>query len=87
MKPARCRSCTAPIVWARTRAGKSMPLDRDPVVDGNVTVVGWDGAVAASTPIVVVGQLGLEDVPMSEWRYVSHFSTCPDAASHRRRRR
>lgn len=83
----RCKSCAAPIVWAKTRTGKSMPLDVDPVPHGNVTIVDYvnPGAVTP-TPVVVVGQLALDDTPVSVWRYQSHFSTCPDAVAHRRRR-
>lgn len=76
----RCKSCAAPITWAKTRAGKSIPLDRDPVPHGNITVIDLAG------PVVAVGQLELGDVAQSTFRYQSHFSTCPDAGSHRRQR-
>lgn len=69
-----CRTCKAPIVWARTRTGMAIPLDPEPVPNGNVEVAGPAGEVAASyvqaEPDVV--------------RYVSHFATCPDAGQHRR---
>lgn len=85
---ARCKSCSAPIMWAKTRAGKSMPLDVDPVAHGNVTIVDWvNPSTPAPTPVVVVGQLALHDTPQSSFRYVSHFSTCPEAGVHRRRTR
>lgn len=73
---AACRSCDAPIVWARTAAGRSMPLDAAPAIGGNVTVerdaagkltaTVWPGPVAGG--------------------YVSHFTTCPHADEHRRDR-
>lgn len=78
---ARCKSCAAPIVWARTRSGKSIPLDRDPVAHGNITIVDQ-----GPPPLVAVGQLELGDVAQSTFRYQSHFSTCPDAGAHRRGR-
>lgn len=58
-----CRSCGEPILWVRTAAGKMMPLDAVPRVDGNVMREFADG---------------------SRLYYVSHFATCPNAASHRR---
>jgi hypothetical protein len=62
-----------------------MPIDRDPVPHGNITIVDWlNPAAVDPTPVVAVGQLALDDVPVSTWRYVSHFSTCPDAGVHRR---
>jgi hypothetical protein len=78
----RCKSCAAPITWAKTRTGKSIPLDRDPVPHGNITIIDHAG----DTPIVSVGQLELGEVEHSTFRYQSHFSTCPDAGAHRRRR-
>lgn len=84
---ARCKSCAAPIMWAKTKTGKSMPLDLDPVAHGNISIVDWINPTSATpTPVVVVGQLALDDTPTSVWRYQSHFSTCPDAGAHRRRR-
>lgn len=35
---ARCSSCHRPVWWGRTRAGKLMPLDPEPVEDGNVVL-------------------------------------------------
>jgi hypothetical protein len=67
-----CRSCGKPILWARTTARKNMPLDRDPVEDGNVEIVGWDG------PFRLV-----RVVAAGEGTHVSHFVSCPNAATHR----
>jgi hypothetical protein len=33
-----CRSCGASIEWAITPNGKKMPLDKEPVADGNILV-------------------------------------------------
>jgi hypothetical protein len=78
-----CRSCKAPIVWAITAAkGARMPLDPDPVDDGNVWVVRWkpDG-----TPIVAVA-LHADAVPiLARERFVSHFTTCPDSKEWRKK--
>lgn len=66
-----CRSCGAEIFWRKTTAGKMIPLDREPVADGNLSVV---NGVAVSA----------KDVPESALRYVTHFATCPNANAWRR---
>ena len=70
-----CRSCNAPIIWARTASNKLMPLDAEPTVLGNcvlengvVTVLGLGDAVPQNAPI-----------------YRSHFATCPTARKNRAR--
>lgn len=74
----RCRSCGAPIVWAVTERGRRMPLDAQPVVAGNIEVSRRpDGAILATVRAEAQGEAQ---------RYVSHFSTCPQAGQHRRRR-
>lgn len=75
-----CRSCQAPVKWARTEARKNMPLDVDPATgellvasDGNVVVTGWEG------PLRLV-----RVVPAGEGQHRSHFASCPNAKEHRR---
>ena len=72
---ARCRSCAQPILWARTTSGKAMPVDPDRVPGGNVDLVNQAGHLTA---VVRRGD--------ARPAYVSHFSTCPEAAQHRRPR-
>lgn len=73
-----CRSCGAPIRWARTRAGKAVPLDAEPADDGNV-VLQEDGTARVLT------RRQMDGGGVAAPRYTSHFATCPDAARHRRR--
>lgn len=61
------------MIWARSCTGKLIPLDVEPVVDGNVVLQTVSGELEA-----VVDPLG--DPP----RYKSHFVTCPNAKQHRR---
>jgi hypothetical protein len=77
MKVATCRSCPARIVWCVTEAGKRMPVDAEPVPNGNVELRDQGHQVLA----VVHGQppLGVDRL------HLSHFATCPRAADHRRR--
>lgn len=71
-----CRSCRAEIWWARTESGKRIPLDPEPVPDGNVVVV------QDSPPVVRV--LAAADLPLHIVpTYKSHFATCPHADTHR----
>lgn len=69
----RCKSCGAEIDWVKTRSGKFMPIDMGKRFGGNVEF-GDDGM-----PSIVPA---LPDVE----RFVSHFTTCPDANEHRRPR-
>lgn len=62
----RCRACPAPVWWVRTQAGKPMPLDPEPVADGNVQLVAGLAHV-----------LHKDEPPRPGARYVSHFATCP----------
>lgn len=67
----KCRTCGAPIFWAKTQAGKAIPIDKEPVPRGNMVVT--DGVA-----IVVKPHDGLA--------YVSHFATCAQSDQHRRPR-
>lgn len=82
MKPdGHCRSCGAPIAWVITVKGRRMPLDPDPVEDGNVWIMRVEGA-----QLVAGVSLNAEGVPpLVRERYVSHFVTCPNADQHRKR--
>jgi hypothetical protein len=52
-----------------------MPLDPDPVAGGNVVV---NGDVATVLPPGT-------PMPVGVHRYQSHFATCPQASTHRRK--
>lgn len=71
---ATCRSCGAPIRFVRTTKGKLMPIDREPVEGGNVEIVDDGKALvhANDAPSLLGGD-----------RFVSHFSTCPEAEAWR----
>ena len=69
----RCRSCLGEITWARTESGKRIPLDAEPVDDGNVELTMQGVAVVHGQPPM------FDPGPM----YVSHFATCPNANEHR----
>jgi hypothetical protein len=76
----RCSSCNALIFWALTKNGKRIPIDAEPVSNGNLRVE-WSPDFETATAFVV----GPDRSLWPENRYVSHFSSCPNAAQHRRR--
>lgn len=91
-----CRSCNAPILWATTEKGKAMPLDIEPVENGDIrleerSVAAYGGGTIVREQIVLTAvyaanadseqERSLGDVP----RYVSHFATCEFADHHRKK--
>lgn len=82
---ARCRSCNAPIRWARTPAGKAMPLDARPTLGGNVLL--REATPPADPTAQVLAGVDLADAhTRGRELYVPHFTTCPEAAKWRRPR-
>lgn len=77
----RCRSCDAPIIWARTINGKTMPVDAEPTEGGNVLLEIRQGLMRAT---VYPPDATLID-PDLTFR-LSHFTTCPDAQGWRKGR-
>jgi hypothetical protein len=73
-----CRSCGAEIQWVKLESGKTMPVDAYPAKNGNILVKpGGMGAVMTKEELEVVRPR----TPL----HLSHFSTCPNAAQHRKR--
>jgi len=69
MNQGTCTSCMAPILWASTEKGKAIPLDRDPVPDGNLVLVEVDPRDA---PVAMsISSIRGKDVSTAV-RYVSH---------------
>lgn len=83
MRRVKCGSirCDAVIFWAVTRNHKAMPINADPVPDGNAVITtSADGRrveVEVLTPIEAMLREGD--------KYMPHHATCPDAAYYRRR--
>jgi hypothetical protein len=88
--PKACRSCSAPIFWARNDAtGRSMPVDAEPSDKGNVQLFDRGGSVVAK----VLGAEEARRVRDSNWALrgvhvlrTAHFVTCPQAANWRTKR-
>jgi hypothetical protein len=79
----KCGSCDAPIIWARTLTGRSMPVDAEPSDSGTVLLELRQGFVRATVYDAVTA---LSLAPVRELR-TSHFATCPDADKWRKPRR
>ncbi len=76
----RCSTCNAPIIWAVTERARDMPVDVEPVADGNISLQDRGQGMAPLARVLSVakrfGRTGLRQ---------SHFASCKDAAQHRRR--
>lgn len=70
-----CKRCPAQILWVASRGGKAMPLDAEPVPDGNI----WLDHEGFARYL----KKG-EVPPEGALRYVSHFSSCPFGPSFRK---
>lgn len=78
-----CRSCGHTIYWATTDEGKAMPIDPPTTAGGNL--FSWRGAdgkihVSTSDPQGLAPEDALVHLTQS------HFASCPNADTHRRRR-
>jgi hypothetical protein len=78
-----CKSCKAPVRWAETDSGKSMPVDAEPNTRGNIVLL-ERGTEPPRATFPDAGELGRRRVE-GEPVWISHFATCPNAGGHRRR--
>jgi len=76
VRQSKCRSCGAAIFWAKTRAGKNVPIDAEPRADGNLRIRRVDDLAWILS--------GDDDSIAGFQRHVSHFATCPDSAKWRK---
>jgi len=74
-----CKSCGASVYWAETKNGKRMPLDAEPVNNGQ-----WLLFFNERLQILKTRKVTKNDDPYQN-RYDSHFATCPNAKNHRKR--
>ncbi len=79
---ARCKSCGAEIVFIGTASGKQMPVNAKPIKffadkdKGNELFVTGSGATVK----------GYRASDGDRTGYISHFATCPNANTHRRKK-
>jgi hypothetical protein len=82
----KCGSCDARIIWARTIAGRSMPVDAEPSGGGTVLLEIRQGFLLATVYNAAAVSVLLGPETRAQLRQ-SHFSTCPDADKWRKPRR
>ena len=75
-----CRSCTQPVIWAKTKTGKRMPVNAEPSEDGNIRLARINGGPYADVLSPARLAAGTQE-PLR----TSHFVTCPDAPAWRRK--
>lgn len=79
---AKCGHCPRLIVWARTDAGKPMPVDADYSTAGNVMLYRDDDGVVRAK-VGKAGQLPMDAPPGAEL-HMPHFATCTGWPKKRR---
>lgn len=75
----QCSSCGADVFWRTTPAGRSIPIDPEPVIGGNIELEGLNACRFLKRDEVY------EHRTAGVYVYRSHFASCPDAVQHRRR--
>jgi hypothetical protein len=82
----QCGSCHQPIIWAKTTAGKAMPVDAEPPLQGGTIVLDKrpDGTLLAR--VLTKTQLAGTSFGRKDLR-TSHFARCPQADRWRARAR
>lgn len=80
MNEGTCRSCGAKLIWAKTAAGRSMPLDAGPVADGTIHLNSGGQCEVLTGEKLATYKMAYIDIRL----YKSHLSTCPQAATHRK---
>jgi hypothetical protein len=78
-----CRSCDAVIRWCVTKNGRKMPVDAQPSIHGNVVLTPRHRGEPPRADVYATHTDALAAAPDGE-TYLSHFTTCPKAATHRR---
>jgi hypothetical protein len=78
-QPAKCRSCSAEILWVEmVRTGAKNPLDAAATADGTVLIdADGSGRVLTGAELEAARAAG---TPLR----LSHFATCATAATHRK---
>jgi len=82
----KCRSCDAPILFIKTKNGKTMPVNAEPVWirkdAAGKTYIKSDGSFITGE---IVGDAYDDPENKPVEAYVSHFATCPQAENFRKR--
>jgi hypothetical protein len=77
-----CQSCGATIFWAVSVNNSRMPINAEPVEDGNV-LVSMSRSDPENKKCIVLAHDATK--PQGRRLFTSHFSTCPNARKHRKK--
>lgn len=80
-----CRSCGAPLRWAKTLNGKAIPLDAEPTSAGNIVLHDTRDPRSPQARVLAGADL-LDARSEGTTLWLSHYATCPDSQKWRRRR-
>ncbi len=80
---AKCKSCGAQIQWIRTKMGKAIPVDPEPVPYWKKE--GAAGRVVTPEGEILCCEFESKEIVATGVGYISHFATCPHADRHRRK--
>ena len=80
-----CRSCDAPVRFAKAASGKWMILDAEPTPEGNVVLFLDEREAGHVNAVVFKNAAAAETKFPGRRRYVDHHSTCPQAKEWRGR--
>jgi len=75
-----CRSCQAKVIWAVTTRARPMPVDAEPVPDGNIRLEHrGEGTTPLARVLTTTQRFGLTSLRKS------HFASCRDSDTWRQR--
>jgi hypothetical protein len=77
-----CRSCGAPVRFAKAASGKWMILDAEPSMDGNI-ILALDDRERHANAIVFRDAAAAQERFGDRRRYKDHHATCPQAREWR----
>lgn len=85
MKISQCRACGAEIMFIKSVAGKTIPVNAEQIAyqqkaGGSLKVVTPNGEV-------ISGELAGDPQKATGIGYISHFATCPEADKFRKPRK
>lgn len=84
MQVDRCRSCSAPVIWARTANGKTIPIDEDEIptaVKGAYVLE--EPADPREAPSAIYYSKAPLELRLANGLHLSHWASCPNADQHR----
>jgi hypothetical protein len=80
-----CRTCGAHVQWAQTEKGRRMPVNIEPVKDGNILLQHRPDRIPLAVYLTPEQIKSFEGSLQRHRLFKSHFATCPQAKSWRKK--